>query len=93
MEDLAGNLVSGTQTDLILLDFTKAFDKVSHLKLLYKLQMHGIKGSTLKWIRSFLIGRAKTVVLEGEISEELSVTSGVPQGLHAGAHPVSALHK
>ena len=91
VENLARNLVSDTQTDLILLDFSRAFDKVSHLKLLYKLQMHGIYivGCTLKWIRSFLIGRTQTIVLEGEISDELS---GSP-GLRAGAHSVSALHK
>ena len=79
MEDLARNLITGTQTDLILLDFSKAFDKVSHLKLLFKLKMHGIDGNALKWIQSFLIGRTQTVILEGQISEELTVTSGVPQ--------------
>ena len=36
VEDLARNMTSGKQTDLILLDFSKAFDKVNHLKLLYK---------------------------------------------------------
>ena len=80
MEDLARNLISGAQTDLILLDFSKAFDKVSHLKLLYKLKMHGIYGNTLQWIQSFLIGRTQTVILEGQNSDELTVTSGVPQG-------------
>ena len=75
MENLARNLMTGTQTDLILLDFSKAFDKVSHLKLLYKPKMHGIDGNTRKWIQSFLIGRTQTVVLEGKTSEELSVTS------------------
>ena len=76
-----GNLMTGTQTDLIPLDFSKAFDKVSHLKLLYKLKMHGTDGNTLKWIQSFLVGRTQNVVLKGKSSEELSVTSGVPQVL------------
>ena len=80
VEDLARNLTAGLQTDLILLDFNTVFDKVSHLKLLYKLRLHGIEGTALRWIRSFLIGRSKTVVLEGVSSEELSVTSCVPQG-------------
>ena len=69
-----------SQTDLILLDFSKAFDKVNHLKLLYKLSTFGITGNTLKWIEAFLIGRSQTVVLEGESSKEVPVTSGVPQG-------------
>ena len=80
VEDLARNMTSGKQTDLILLDFSKAFDKVSHLKLLYKLQVHGVQGKTLGWIES-LVGRTQCVVLDGEASSELSVSSGVPQGL------------
>ena len=70
-------MISGKQTDLILLDFSKAFDKVNHLKLLYKLQTHG---KALRWIESFLVGKSQTVVLNGNSSDELQVSSGVPQG-------------
>ena len=80
IEDLARNMTDGKQTDLTLLDFCKAFDKVNHLKLLYKLQVHGVQGKTLGWIESFLVGRSQTVVLDGESSDELPVLSGVPQG-------------
>ena len=80
IEDLARNMTESKQTDLILLDFSKAFDKVSHLKLLYKMQVHGVQGKTLGWIESFLVGRSQTVVLDGESSDELPVLSGVPQG-------------
>ena len=73
IEDLARNMTEGKQTDLILLDFSKAFDKVNHLKLLYKLQVHGVQGKTLGWIESFLVGRSQTVVLDGESSDELPV--------------------
>ena len=38
------------QMDLIVMDFTKAFDKVPHKRLLYKLYFYGIRGSTHKWI-------------------------------------------
>ena len=79
VEDLARNLTSGKQSDLILLDFSKAFDKVNHLKLLYKLQVHGVQGKTLGWIESFLIRRTQCVVLGGDTSTELPVSSGVPQ--------------
>ena len=73
-------MTEGKQTGLILLDFSKAFDKVNHLKLLYKLRLHGVQGRVLNWIQSFLIGRSQTVVLEGDSSSEVPVSSGVPQG-------------
>ena len=80
VEDLGRQLVQGKQIDLVLLDFSKAFDKVNHLKLLFKLSQHGVKGNTLNWIRAFLLGRTQAVVLEVERSSEVPVTSGVPQG-------------
>ena len=80
VEDFARGMTSGKQSDLVLLDFSKAFDKVNHLKLLYKLQMHGVQDMTLGWIESFLIGRTQCVVLDGDSSTELPVSSGVPQG-------------
>ena len=80
VEDLTRSLSQGKQTDLVLLDFSKAFDKVNHLKLLYKLQMHGVQVKVLSWIQSFLIGRSQGVVLESECSDQVPVSSGVPQG-------------
>ena len=80
VDDLSRNLLLGHQTDLILLDFSKAFDKVNHLKLLYKLHQHGVQGATLQWVKSFLIGRRQSVLVNGETSDEVPVTSGVPQG-------------
>ena len=67
VEDLGRQLIQGKQTDLVLLDFSKAFDKVNHLKLLFKLSQHGVKGDTLNWIRAFLVGRTQAVVLEGRV--------------------------
>lgn len=77
---LVNNISKGKQTDLILLDFSKAFDKVNHLKLLHTLQEHGVSPQILNWTRSFLIGRSQTVLLNGDHSTEVPVTSGVPQG-------------
>ena len=80
VEDLARSLQEGKQTDLVLLDFSKAFDKVNHEKLLYKLYQYVDKGNILGWVRGFLCHRTQTVVVDGDGSSEVPVTSGVPQG-------------
>ena len=68
------------QTDLIIMDFAKAFDKVPHRRLLHKLDYYRIRGSTHKWISSWLSGRSQQVVLDGQASDPVPVLSGVPQG-------------
>ena len=68
------------QTDLIIMDFAKAFDKVPHRRLLHKLEYYGISGSTHHWINSWLSGRTQQVVLDGQASDPVPVLSGVPQG-------------
>ena len=80
IEDLMRNTIAGSQTDLVLLDFSKAFDKVSHQKLLLKLHKYGIRGPTLKWIQAYFSDRTQTVFIENEKSDTVPVTSGVPQG-------------
>ena len=73
-------LANKYSVDLILLDFSKAFDKVSHPKLLLKLENYGISGKILQWIRSFLQNRNQRVVMGDYSSEWCQVRSGVPQG-------------
>ena len=68
------------QTDVIVMDFAKAFDKVPHKRLLYKLDFYRIRGSTHKWIDSWLSERSQKVVLDGRASDPVPVLSGVPQG-------------
>ena len=80
VHDLAENLNCGNQTDVILLDFTKAFDKVPHGHLCHKLYHFGINRSLLSWIKCFLTDRQQQVIINGEISSLTSVTSDVPQG-------------
>ena len=74
------NIEQGKQTDIIVMDFSKAFDKVDHHKLLMKLHRLGIHPETIRWIRSFLYGRTQQVAVEGHNSDNLPVLSGVPQG-------------
>ena len=62
------------------MDFSKAFAKVPHRRLLYKLEWYGIRSGTLDWIKCFLTDRAQKVVLGGVESLPGPVLSGVPQG-------------
>ena len=80
LNDFANCLKNKEQIDAILLDFSKAFDKVDHNGLLLKLEHLGIRNSLLNWIRSFLIGRKQKVLVEGEVSVTKVVLSGDPQG-------------
>ena len=82
--DLLKNKDAGKQLDVIILDFSKAFDTVPHRRLLGKLENCGVKGSLLRWIESFLVGRSQSVLVDGSRSREEDVLSGVPQGTVLG---------
>ena len=73
-------LDQGCAVDLVLFDFSKAFDVVSHHILLEKLQELGINTDLISWIESFLIGRSMAVALDGVCSDSHPVRSGIPQG-------------
>ena len=62
------NFESKTQTDVVVLDFSKAFDVVHHQRLLHKLDHRGIRGTTLNWIQNFLTNRTQKVVVDGSSS-------------------------
>ena len=70
----------GDSVDLVLLDFAKAFDKVSHVKLIRKLESYGINSVLVRWIKSFLANRKQRVVIGDSSSNWEDVTSSVPQG-------------
>ena len=80
INDIAKQIDTNLQVDAAILDFSKAFDKVSHSRLLYKLRHYGIRGNVLHWLESFLHGRTQQVIVEGSKSSICDGTSGVPQG-------------
>ena len=92
-DDFSNTLRNKEQTDAILLDFSKAFDKVDHEGLLLKLDHYGIRSSLLNWIRSFLIGRTQKVLVNGMASSPTPVLSGVPQGTVLGPLFFSCVHQ
>ena len=68
----------GKQIDVIYLDMSKAFDKVSHKRLLLCLREYGFEGNILNW--SYLQDRRQQTTILGASSSPSQVTSGVPQG-------------
>ena len=76
------NLVVG----VLFIDFQKAFHSISHKILFHKLEHnYGIKGNLLAWAGDHLIKRKQCTVLNGELSDQTYVTSGVPQGSVLGS--------
>ncbi|BHF70960.1 hypothetical protein SprV_0401401300 [Sparganum proliferum] len=75
------------RVDVIYTDFKKAFDRVPHKRLIYKLSEIGIRGRLLTWITDFLTGRSQTVCIEVSNSTPTPVLSGVPQGSVLGPLP------
>ena len=66
--------------DVVYIDVSKAFDTVSHPKLLNKMASYGIRGKILNWVSDFLNARTQTVKVNSSFSDPLPVSSGVPQG-------------
>ena len=64
----------------VFLDMSKAFDKVWHDGLIYKLENFGIKGRLLSLLTDFLSNRSQRVALNGQYSEWKDIKAGVPQG-------------
>ena len=56
INDIAKAMDEKLQVDAAILDFSKAFDKVAHSRLLYKLEYYGIRGNLQNWLSSFLSG-------------------------------------
>ena len=78
--DIYQSLDEGYEARGVFLDISKAFDKVWHKGLLYKLEQNGIKGPLLNILADFLRSRKQRVVLNGQNSSWSDILAGVPQG-------------
>ena len=64
----------------VYLDFSKAFDTLDHQTLLYKLKQLKFSSNSIKWVENFLSQRKQVTIIGQSVSDELSITCGVPQG-------------
>ena len=71
---------SGHEVRAVFLDISRAFDRVWHDGLIYKLKMKGIGGDMINILTSFLSDREQRVTIDGQFSEWTSIDAGVPQG-------------
>ena len=83
-DEFIQNFKSKTQTDVVVLDFSNAFDVVPHQRLLHKLDHYGIRGTTPNWIQNFLTNRTQKVVVDASSSQSAHMRSGVSQGTVLG---------
>ena len=68
----------------VFLDISRAFDKVWHIRLLFKLQAYGVDGELLSLLENYLENRKQMVVVNGQTSEWREINSRVPQRLVLG---------
>ena len=68
INDIVKAMDEKLQVDTAILDFSKAFDKVIHSRLLYNLEYYGIRGNLQNWLSSFLSGRSQQVVVDEAVS-------------------------
>lgn len=70
----------GKEVRVVFFDISKAFDKVWHIGLLYKLEKFGVRGELLEWFRNYVHDRKQYVVINGSKSNIGHIKAGVPQG-------------
>ena len=78
-QDISDSLDIGDRADAIVVDFSNEFDVVTRGRLLEKIENSGVDPRVVVRIRELLLGRTQRVRIEGELSDVVRVTSGVPQ--------------
>ena len=80
LNDVTQDIDNNNNVDLIKIDFFKAFDSISHSKLIHKLCSYGIQGKLLNWIKEFLNNCTFSVLINNINSLIFPIISSVPQG-------------
>ena len=79
-QDVMSSIDKKKSVDLAFIDFSKAFDRVSQKHLLAKIKTYNLDNKVIGWIEAFLCNRTQRVLVNNCYSDEIRVTSGVPQG-------------
>ena len=79
-DSIRKNMDKSLMTGAVFIDLSKAFDTVDHARLLSKLSIYGIKDREMSWFSSYLFNRKQYVAIDGQSSEMLPISCGVPQG-------------
>ena len=79
-DEILMNMDKGLVTGSVFIDLAKAFDTVDHDIFLSKLEYYGVCDESLPWFKNYFTGRKQFVHIDSQSSEELAITSGVPQG-------------
>ena len=90
-EDWRRALDRNVVVGIVFVDFQKAFDSISHLLLLQKLQGLGIAGDLWSWIKDYLYNRTQVTVINGIQSNRKTVKFGVPQGSCPWSNPICSV--
>ena len=85
LDEIYVNYDKNVEQVIIYLDFAKAFDSLDHAILLKKLSLYGLDNDFLQLMFSYLTGRNQRVNINGILSDEITINSGVPQGSVLGA--------
>ena len=80
VSDFYKALDAGKEIRIVFCAISKAFDKVWHKGLLFKLRVIGINSTLLQWFENYLQNRQQRVVINGKVSTLLEIGAGVPQG-------------
>ena len=82
--EISQSFDNGFEVRGIFLDISKAFDKVYHKGLIFKLKEHRVTGVLLNILSDFLKQRKQRVVINGQLSKWSNISAGVPQGSNLG---------